>query len=102
VARVVSAWRVELGAAVREARLAAGLSQEDLANTLGVRQSSVSQWEHGRTAPATCHLLELLWVLGALLARLLLGEDARGQGDDAELAGSCRSCGASAAQDKGR
>ena len=98
----MSAWRVGLGAAIREARLAAGLSQEDLAGTLGVRQSSVSQWERGTTAPATCHLLGLLRVLGALLARLLLAEDASGQGDDAELAGSYRSCGASAAQVKGR
>jgi DNA-binding XRE family transcriptional regulator len=101
VARVVSAWRVELGAAVRDARIAAGLSQEGLASVLGVRQSAVSQWEQGRTAPATCHLLGLLRVLGALLARLLLGEDASGQGGDAELAGFCRSCAASVAQGEG-
>ncbi len=44
-------WRIELGAAIREARQAADLSQEDLANALGVRQSSVSQWERGTTAP---------------------------------------------------
>ncbi len=85
----VPGWRGELGAAIREARLAAGLSQEDLAGVLGVRQSSVSQWERGTTVPATRHLLGLLRVLGALHARLLLGEVASGQGgneDGPELA----------------
>jgi transcriptional regulator with XRE-family HTH domain len=98
---MVSAWRVELGGAIRAARKQAGMGQAELAGALGVRQSSVSQWEQGRTAPATGHLLGLLRVLGALLARLLLGEDASGQGGDVELAGFCRSCGASAAQDEG-
>ncbi len=98
---MVSAWRVELGAAIRQARMAARLSQEDLASTLGVRQSSVSQWERGTTAPATCHLLGLLRVLGALLARLLLGDDVRVQSGDVELPVFCRSCAASAAQGEG-
>jgi len=101
VARVVSAWRVELDAAVRQARMAARLAQEDLAGALGVRQSSVSQWERGTTVPATCHLLGLLRVLGVLVVRLLLGEDASGQGGAVEPAESCRPCAASAAQDEG-
>jgi transcriptional regulator with XRE-family HTH domain len=72
----VPAWQTELGAAIRAARKAAGLSQEDLAAALGVRQSSVSQWEGGGTAPRTKHLLGLLRILGPLLVRLLLREDA--------------------------
>jgi transcriptional regulator with XRE-family HTH domain len=101
VAPVVSEWRVELGAAIRQARMAARLSQEELAGALGVRQSSVSQWEQGRTAPATCHLLGLLRVLGALLARLLLGENATVQGGAGELLVFCRSCAATAATGEG-
>ena len=101
MARVVSAWRVELGAAIREARVAVGLSQERLANELGVRQSSVSQWEQGTTAPATWHLLGLLQVLGMLLVWLVLGEGAGGQGGDMGLAEFCRSFGASAAEGEG-
>ena len=71
---VVSGWRGELGAAIRQARVAAGLSQGRLAAVVGVRQSSVSQWERGVTAPQTWHLLGLLRELGGHLARLLLGE----------------------------
>src|SRR6266511_4511908 len=77
---MVSVWRVELGAANREARMEAGLSQAGLADELGVGQSSVSQWEHGTTAPATRHLLGLLQGLGALLVRLLPGEEASAAG----------------------
>jgi transcriptional regulator with XRE-family HTH domain len=68
-------WRLELGAAIREARQAAGLSQEDLAGALGVRQSSVSQWERGTTAPATPHLLGLFRTLGAQLGQQLFGNE---------------------------
>jgi transcriptional regulator with XRE-family HTH domain len=64
-------WRIELGAVIREARLASGLSQADLASELGVRQSSVSQWERGTTAPVTWHLLGLLMTFGAQLAQQL-------------------------------
>src|SRR6266542_3153472 len=54
---------------------AVGLAQADLADALGVRQSSVSQWERGTTSPTTRHLLALLGLLGAVLVRLLVGED---------------------------
>jgi transcriptional regulator with XRE-family HTH domain len=72
---MTSGWRLELGAAIREARRSAGLAQADLADALGVRQSSVSQWERGTTSPTTRHLLALLGLLGAVLVRLLVGED---------------------------
>ena len=80
----MSGWRVELGAAIREARLIAGLSQTGLADALGVRQSSVSQWERGGTAPATRHLLGLLALLGARLVALLVAGDGE-EGPSAQL-----------------
>ncbi len=40
-----------LAGAIREARKRAGMSQGQLAEALGIRQSSVSQWERGSTAP---------------------------------------------------
>ncbi len=71
----MSGWRGELGAAIRQARVGAGRSQAELAEVLGVRQSSVSQWERGSTAPAARHVLGLLGVLGMRLVRLLIADD---------------------------
>jgi transcriptional regulator with XRE-family HTH domain len=48
-----------LSEAIRAARRRAGLSQAELAELLGVRQSSVSQWERGSTRPSSVHLLAL-------------------------------------------
>jgi HTH-type transcriptional regulator / antitoxin HipB len=56
-----------LSEAIRAARRRAGLSQAELAAALGVRQSSVSQWERGSTRPSTDHLLALTSVLRTTL-----------------------------------
>jgi transcriptional regulator with XRE-family HTH domain len=56
-----------LSEAIRSARRRADLSQLQLAELLGVRQSSVSQWERGSTKPSTVHLLALATVLKASL-----------------------------------
>ncbi|HZD71233.1 MAG TPA: helix-turn-helix transcriptional regulator [Actinomycetes bacterium] len=48
-----------LSEVIRAARRQAGLSQAELGELLGVRQSSVSQWERGSTMPSTIHLLTL-------------------------------------------
>jgi transcriptional regulator with XRE-family HTH domain len=56
-----------LSEAIRSARRRADLSQLQLAELLGVRQSSVSQWERGSTRPSTVHLLALAAVLKASL-----------------------------------
>ena len=100
----VPAWRVELGAAIQEARKAAGLSQEEVAAALGVRQSSISQWERAVTAPTTGHLLGLLRILGAVLVRLLLRDDsfaAAHQGASVEHTELDDGCGPSAASANG-
>jgi DNA-binding transcriptional regulator YiaG len=57
---------VSLATAIRQARTRARLSQVELAAALGIRQSSVSQWERGATEPATQTLLDLLRVLPGL------------------------------------
>lgn len=56
-----------LSEAIRSARRRAGLSQAELAEALGVRQSSVSQWERGSTKPSTVHLLALTSTLNCSL-----------------------------------
>jgi transcriptional regulator with XRE-family HTH domain len=59
-----------LSRAIRSARRRAGLSQVELAELVGVRQSSVSQWERGSTKPSTVHLLTLAARLGCTLGEL--------------------------------
>ena len=42
---------MELGQKLREARLHAGLKQEELAKRLGVSRQTVSNWENGQSLP---------------------------------------------------
>lgn len=51
------------GQRIRAARIAAGFSQEDLGDTLGVTRSSVSLWEKGRAWPVPQTLDNLANVL---------------------------------------
>jgi transcriptional regulator with XRE-family HTH domain len=62
---------VALAAWIRAARRQRDLSQVELAEQLGVRQSSVSQWERGSTAPATPHLLALLRIFPDMVTELI-------------------------------
>jgi transcriptional regulator with XRE-family HTH domain len=63
-----------LAAWIRAARRQAGLSQAELAEQLGIAQSSISQWEKGVTQPATPHMLTLLRLFPASVAALIAGE----------------------------
>jgi transcriptional regulator with XRE-family HTH domain len=70
-----------LSEAIRAARRRAGLSQAELAAALGVRQSSVSQWERGSTRPSTDHLLALTSILRTTLLDFSAAAAAGGGGD---------------------
>jgi DNA-binding transcriptional regulator YiaG len=59
-----------LADAIRSARVEAGMSQVEVAAALGVRQSSVSQWERGVTKPLTANLLALMRLLPGLAGQL--------------------------------
>lgn len=65
-----------LGERIRATRQAAGLSQEKLAERLGLTRQAVTKWETGQSAPSTENLLHLAEVLGVPVTDLL-GEDAR-------------------------
>ena len=65
-----------LGERIRAARQAAGLSQEKLAERLGLTRQAVTKWETGHSAPSTENLLHLAEVLGVPVTALL-GEEAR-------------------------
>lgn len=54
---------VDVGAAIREQRLAAGLSQDQLAEALDVGPEAVSRMERGVVSPTIPKLAELANVL---------------------------------------
>ena len=49
---------------IREARLRAGLTQQELANRSGRERSVIARWEQGAVAPSLETLLELIGVCG--------------------------------------
>lgn len=57
-------------------RIAAGLSQEELADQCGVSHQTISRWETGRTYPATEHFFKLCNIFDCNLAELLGETDA--------------------------
>lgn len=52
------------GELLRQARVMKGLTQQDLADAIGVSRVSVSHWERGMSAPDTLRLVDLARMLG--------------------------------------
>ncbi len=61
----------DLGARIRNIRMARGIGQENLAALLGVSRQSVSKWENGVTMPKTELLLNMLKEMDTSLRELL-------------------------------
>lgn len=56
--------KVRFGSLVRACRLDNEMSQEDLADALGVHQPSVSAWELGRTLPVLKTIVDIAELYG--------------------------------------
>ena len=67
---------------LRQLRLAAGLTQEQLGFAVEVTKSSVSAWENGREAPSFRSLGLLKEALGCSLDTLIIGEHEEAAEDD--------------------
>ena len=61
-----------LGTVLRLRRVAAGITQVELAESVGTGQTSVSQWERGVTTPTLVHLRRLALALDCDLVDLLV------------------------------
>lgn len=61
---------------IKQARLAAKLSQKYVALTLGIAAPSVSNWETGKTTPTVENLQQLSSLFGVSVDYLLGAEDA--------------------------
>ena len=66
---------MELGERIRQARLRAHLSQEKVAELIGVSRQAVTKWESGLSAPSTDNLFKLAEVLGTTVDILIAPED---------------------------
>ena len=60
---------------IKKAREKAGLTQQGLADELGVSQSTVAMWETQKSLPRTDKLPALAKILGCTIDDLLKGEE---------------------------
>jgi transcriptional regulator with XRE-family HTH domain len=59
---------------IRESRRSLGLTQEQLAQRIGVSRSAIAQWETDRTGQVRANLARVAAVLGVSIGYLLTGE----------------------------
>src|SRR5271166_2817430 len=86
-----------IGERIRLARQARGLTQEQLAEAVGVTRSAVAQWETGRAGQVTGNLTRVAAALGVGIEHLAHGHDKFapsqvGTGDELALLRLYREC----------
>jgi transcriptional regulator with XRE-family HTH domain len=67
--------RGEIGGRLRAARVAAGLTQQDVATDFLRSRQAISSWESGRTLPTVLELRELAVLYGTSTDKILLGSE---------------------------
>lgn len=63
------------GVPIRQARLRAGLSQRQLAERMGIKQSVIARWETGTTSPTFETVMHAVGVCGFFLENRLVPTD---------------------------
>lgn len=66
-----SAMKKSLGEAIRDQRIRCNMTQEFVAESLGVSRQAVSKWENGTSDPSTSNLLALAKLFGISAEELL-------------------------------
>ena len=66
---------LEIGKKIHDLRIARGLTQRDLADTVGVTDKAVSRWETGRNYPDIASLEKIAEALGCQVPDILGGGD---------------------------
>jgi transcriptional regulator with XRE-family HTH domain len=87
----------DIGTRIRAARRDRGLTQDELADQVGVSRSAVAQWETGRTGQVTGNLSRIAGVLEVNVEYLMNGNDKHAagevqQGDELALLRLYREC----------
>ena len=71
----------DIGSRIRATRRERGLTQDELADQVGVSRSAVAQWETGRTGQVTGNLSRIAGALGVNVEYLMVGDDKRASGE---------------------
>ena len=74
-----------LGDRIKEYRQKSGMSQEKIAEFVGVSRQAVTKWEANQTAPSTENLFKLAEIFGIKVDDLLETEDNEKQSTAAEI-----------------
>jgi transcriptional regulator with XRE-family HTH domain len=87
----------DIGTRIRAARRDRKLTQDDLAELVGVSRSAVAQWETGRAGQVTGNLSRIAGALEINVEYLMYGDDKRAagevrQGDELALLRLYREC----------
>jgi transcriptional regulator with XRE-family HTH domain len=87
----------DIGIRIRAARRDRGLTQDELAEQVGVSRSAVAQWETGRAGQITGNLSRIAGALEVNVEYLMYGDDKRAagevrQGDELALLRLYREC----------
>ena len=86
-----------IGSRIRVMRRDRGITQDELADQVGVSRSAVAQWETGRAGQVTGNLSRIANILGVSVEYLLYGDDKRAPmeahlGDELALLRLYRAC----------
>lgn len=73
--------RRTLAQTLKEHRLAKSMTQEFVAETLGVSRQAVSKWESGASDPSTSNLIALARLYGVTAEELLCGKETSGESE---------------------
>lgn len=71
-----------LGEKIKSLRKGLGMSQEKLAELMGISRQAVAKWENGQSAPSTANLFKLAEMLNTTTAFLLADDDAKDTGTE--------------------
>ncbi len=74
-----------VGSAIKKAREACGLTQEKLAEQVGVSAQAVSKWEHGKNLPDIENLMMIAEVTDTPYAAFLMPESMNGRNADLRI-----------------
>lgn len=79
-----------LGERIRTCRQKAGMSQEKVAELMGVSRQAVTKWEGDRSAPNTENLFKLAEIFGTTVDLLLVSEDDGRQPPAEQICARCK------------